>query len=68
MGTDLDPLVARLRDDFVKADERLAENRHDPRALDALLRDYRLLANMAITEAERLQGTIYQYYSQKNTK
>jgi hypothetical protein len=65
---DSDLLVARLRDDFIKADERLAENRHDPRVLDALLRDYRLLANMAITEAERLQETIYEYYSRSSKR
>ncbi len=65
---DLDPLVSRLRADLDQANHRLRENRHDPRALDALVQEYRLLATMALEEAERLQGTIYQYYSQKNTK
>jgi hypothetical protein len=65
---DSDPLVSRLRGDLEQANLRLRENRHDPRTLDVLVQEYRLLATMAIEEAERLQGTIYEYYSKSNKR
>lgn len=60
------PPVDKLRREFDRISAHLETNRHDPRALDALMHEYRLLAEMAISEAERLQGTIYAYYSKTN--
>jgi hypothetical protein len=62
------PPVSRLREDLERANKRLRESEHDPRSLDVLVHEYRLLASMALEEAERLQNTIYEYYnkSRKN--
>lgn len=65
---DSDQLVSKLRDDLERANERLRENQHDPRSLDVLVHEYRLLASMALEEAERLQNTIYEYYSRSNKR
>lgn len=56
----------KLRREFDRVSARLRTNKHDPRALDSLVHEYRLLAEMAIEEVERLQNTIYTYYTKTN--
>lgn len=68
MEMDSAPLVAKLRRDCEDANARLRESKHDPRVLDTLVHEYRLIAEMAIMEAERLQQTIYEHYTRSHKK
>jgi uncharacterized protein YcgL (UPF0745 family) len=65
---DSDPLVAKLRDEFDRVGEMLEKDPHDPRLLTVAMHEYRLLAEAAIAEVERLQGTIYQFYGERGNR
>lgn len=61
------PLADRLRRDLERVNKRLEEDPHDPRVLDVAAHEYRLIAAMALDEVDRLQETIYVYYTNDRT-
>lgn len=59
----VDDLKRQLR----MLNERVEDGMHDPRVLDVAVQEYRVLTKLAIAEIERLQQTIYMYYSNDRT-